>query len=80
MQNKIILKKLKKMAAKAADMRAETSSLKAEMGEMEVAAIEKEREVKLEKKKRDECLAGMLLMSVTQHLLLQEIPFPPSED
>ncbi|GKV03776.1 hypothetical protein SLEP1_g16022 [Rubroshorea leprosula] len=73
------LEKLKKMAAKAARMKAETSNLRAEMGKLEAAAEEKEREVKLEKAKRDGCLAEKLLMSVTEHLLLEEIDSVPPE-
>ncbi|GKV03768.1 hypothetical protein SLEP1_g16017 [Rubroshorea leprosula] len=74
------LEVVNKMEAKAVRMRAKTSKLRTENGEMDAAAEDKEKEVKLLKEKRDGCLAELLLMSVTENFLLEEILFPPSED
>lgn len=65
------------MDAKAADMRAETSNLRAEMEEMDAVAEEKMEEFKSVKKKRDRRLAKNLLMSVKEQVLW-EILFPSS--
>ncbi|GLT71785.1 hypothetical protein SLA2020_437800 [Shorea laevis] len=73
LQNKKILKKLRKVAK----MRAKTIRLRKEIDKMDVAAKEKKKVVKLEKKKLNRCLTENLLLSVTEHLLMG-ILFPPS--
>ncbi|GKV03803.1 hypothetical protein SLEP1_g16049 [Rubroshorea leprosula] len=80
-ETKRIFKKLRKihekMAAKAAVMGAEASSLRAEMDEMVAAAEQKKEEFKSVKEKRDRRLAKYLLMSVKEQVLW-EILFPSS--
>ncbi|GLT85680.1 hypothetical protein SLE2022_038610 [Rubroshorea leprosula] len=79
-----ILKKMKKiikksMVEKLVLMRAEASSLRAEMVEMEAAGEQKEEKVKFEKEKRDGAFAEVLLMSITE-LALLKVLFPPKEE
>ncbi|GKV03787.1 hypothetical protein SLEP1_g16033 [Rubroshorea leprosula] len=79
-----ILKKMKKiikksMVEKLVLMRAEASSLRVEMVEMEAAGEQKEEKVKFEKEKRDGAFAEVLLMSITE-LALLKVLFPPKEE